>query len=146
MLRPVSALIGMAMAFAALAFWLGLHRYGNIYGVSIGILVCGYPTLFFCCKRRYWEAWRMALLGGLGGSLCALPFAGSPFAFGFLLFLFVVGGVLAGLLFWLAAIWRNDDLTCPKSYCLPCGTAYRVARQALGRRPAGADIISPPRS
>ena len=76
----------------------------------------------------------MALLGGLGGSLCALPFAGSPFSFGFLLFLFMVGGSLGGLLFWLAAIWRNDDLTCPKSYCLPCGTVYRVARQALNRR------------
>lgn len=140
MLRPVSALIGVALAFAAVAFWLGLHRHGNVFGVCAGILVCGYPVLYFCCKRRYWEAWRMALLGGLGGSLCALPFAGGPFAFGFLLFLFAVGGVLVGLLFWLAAIWRNADLTCPKSYCLPCGTVYRVARQALVRRRAGTDF------
>lgn len=134
MVRPVSALFGVALIFAALAFWLGLQRYGNVYGVSAGILACGYPVLYVCCKRRYWAPWHMTLCGGLGGGLCALPFTGSPFAFGFLLFLFMVGGAFAGLLFWLVAIWRNEDLTCPKYYCLPCGTVYRVARQALSRR------------
>jgi hypothetical protein len=47
---------------------------------------------------------------------------------------FVLTGATLGALFWFAALWRNDDLTCPKSFCLPCGMVYKVARNGLRRR------------
>jgi peptidoglycan/LPS O-acetylase OafA/YrhL len=139
MRRVIAALLGVAAGFAALVFWLDLAREGGgtlraALGVFAGVLAMGFPVLYWCCKRRYWEAWRFLLLGILGGGLCALPFAGGPFAFGFLLLVFLVAGTLLGLLFWLVAIHRNTGLTCPKSFCLPCGKVYKVARNALGRR------------
>lgn len=138
MRRVVAALLGVAASFAALVIWLDLAREGGgtlraAFGVFTGVLAVGWPVLYWCCKRRYWEAWRFMLLVALGGGLCALPFAGGPFAFGFLLLIFLVAGAAFGLLFWLAAIHRNAELTCPKTFCLPCGKVYKVARNALGR-------------
>ena len=138
MRRVVAALLGMAAGFAALVFWLDLARAGGntlraALGVFAGVLVIGFPVLYWCCKRRYCDAWRFVLLGALGGGLCALPFTAGPYAFGFLLLIFLVAGGALGLAFWLAAIWRNAGLTCPKSFCLPCGQVYKVARNVLGR-------------
>lgn len=142
MRRVIFALLGAASAFAALAVGLELDRgSGSIWrlagGVFAGVLAVGYPALYLCCKRRWWESWQMILLGTLGGGLCALPFAGGPFAFGFLLLILMLAGAGIGLGFWLAAIWRNDGLTCPKSFCLPCGTVYKVARKGVQRRNLG---------
>jgi peptidoglycan/LPS O-acetylase OafA/YrhL len=139
MRRVIFALIGVAAAFAALVVWLELGgKQGRTpifaAGLFAGVLVAGFPVLYQCCKRHWWQPWQMTLLGSLGGGLCALPFAGGPFGFGFLLAIFLLAGTGLGLLFWLVAIWRNDDLTCPRSFCLPCGAVYRVARNALNRR------------
>lgn len=138
MLRVIIALIGVACGFAALVVFLELERArgGTLWaatGVWAGVLAVGYPLLYQCCKRQWWEMWHFILLGTVGGGLCALPFSGS-FSFGFLLLIFFLAGAVLGLLFWLAALWRNDDLTCPKSFCLPCGMIYKVARSGLRRR------------
>lgn len=139
MRRVMFALLGEAAAFAALVIWLELGRevertaHGAL-GVFVGVLVVGFPALYYCCKNRLWEVWRFIVLGAIGGGLCALPFSGGPYGFPFLLAIFVLCGALFGTFFWLAAIWHNDDLTCPKSFCLPCGTVYKVARNALFRR------------
>jgi hypothetical protein len=139
MRRVVAALLGEAACFAALVLWLDADRaFGSrglgALGVFAGVLAVGFPAMYYCCRNRMWEPWRAILLGALCGGLCALPFYGGPFAFPFLLLIFVLAGMLFGALFWVAAIWRNDDLTCPKSFCLPCGQVYRVARNALNRR------------
>jgi hypothetical protein len=137
--RVMFALLGEAAAFAALVLWLELGRevertaHGAL-GVFVGVLCVGFPAMYYCCKNRMWELWRAILLGALCGGICALPFSGGQFAFPFLLAVFVLAGAGFGLVFWFAAIWRNDNLTCPKSFCLPCGKAYRVARAALLRR------------
>lgn len=138
MQRVIIALAGVACAFAALAVLLNLQRtMGSAVllagGIFAGVMAIGYPLLYLYCKRRWWEMWRFALLGMLIGAACAVPFGGGRFSFGFLLLTFVLAGAIFGQLLWLGAIWRNDDLTCPKSLCLPCGTAYKVARNALTR-------------
>jgi O-antigen/teichoic acid export membrane protein len=138
MRRVIVALLGVAAGFAALVIWLGLPREGTgqtaaALGIFFGVMLAGFPVLYWCCKRHYWDGWRFVLIGSLAGGLCAVPFAGGPYAFGFLLMLFLVAGAVYGALFWLVAIFRNDALTCPKSFCLPCGKVYRVARNALGR-------------
>lgn len=138
MVRVMTALLGVATAFSMLVVGLDLARESGsalktASSVFIGVLLVGYPLLYMCCKRRWWEIWHTTLLGTLGGCLCALPHMGGPFSFGFLLFIFALAGAGLGLLFWLAAIWRNENLTCPKSFCLPCGTVYRVARSRLNR-------------
>lgn len=140
MRRVMVALLGVAGGFAWLVAWLELGRTSGATGwatagVFGGTLAIGYPTLYRCCKRQWWECWRFLLIGGCWGALCALPFAGGTFSFGFLWSVFVLAGVGLGLLFWLTAIWRNDDLTGPKSFCLPCGV-YKVARGALRNRNA----------
>jgi hypothetical protein len=137
MRRVVTALLGMAAGFATLVYWLDLDRSGSVraaFGVFAGVLALGLPLLFWCCKRNRWELWRHTLFATLGGGLCALPFSAGPYGFGFLLAIFLAAGALFGLLFWLAGVWRNEDLTCPKSFCLPCGTAYKYARHALRHR------------
>jgi hypothetical protein len=139
MRRVIVALCGVAAAFAALAVWLDLERGSPAPGWGIiavfgGILAAGFPVLFRCCKRHRWEAWRWTAHGTAAGVLSTLPFIGGPFGFGFLLLIYALAGTLFGLLFWVTAIWRNEDLTCPKSFCLPCGTAYKFARNALRRR------------
>lgn len=136
MRRVIAALLGVAAGFAMLVVWLELGRAGSgtsqaAIAMFFSILVAGFSALYLCCKRHWWEIWRFILFGTLGGGLCALPFSGASFSFGFLLLLFLLAGGGAGVLFWLAAIWRNDNLTCPKSFCLPCGVAYKVARNAL---------------
>ena len=144
MRRVIVALLGVAAGFAALVVWLGLPReaseqsaqwtkWAAALGVFAGVVLAGFPVLFWCCKRRYWDSWRFVLIGALAGMFCTLPFATGPYAYGFLLILFLAAGALYGLLFWLVAIYRNEGLTCPKSFCLPCGKVYRVARHALGR-------------
>lgn len=139
MQRVIIAWLGVAAGFAALVVWLELGRDHTATlraaaGVFCGMLVVGYPALYLCCKRQWWDCWRFLLLGAGLGVLGALPFAGGPFAFGFLLFIFALAGIGLGFLFWFAALWRNEGLTCPKFFCLPCGMAYRFARNAL-RRP-----------
>lgn len=137
MRRVLTALLGVAAGFAALVWWLDPARTGSAraaVGVFAGVLALGLPLLYRCCKRNRWELWRHTLFGALGGGLCALPFFGGPYGFGFLLAIFLAAGALLGLAFWLAGIWRNEDLVCPKSFCLPCGTAYKYARHALRRR------------
>jgi hypothetical protein len=135
MLRVIIALSGVASGFAMLVIFLELERAtGGTLRTAlmtfVGVLLIGYPILYQCCKSHWWELWRFTALGTLGGALCALPHGGGSFSFGFLLLIFVLAGAGLGIAFWLAAIWRNDDLTCPKSFCLPCGV-YKVARNAL---------------
>jgi hypothetical protein len=139
MRRVVLALLGEAVLFAALIFWIGSGNRGfaagqGALGVFVSVLMVGFPSLYYCCQRGLWDAWRFVLLGALGGLLCALPLYGGPYLFGFLLLLFVLAGAAFGALFWLTAIWRNLDLTCPKTICLPCGTVYKVARKAFSRQ------------
>jgi hypothetical protein len=139
MRRVLFALLGEAALLAALIFWLGSGEAGfaagrGALGVFVSVLMVGLPSLYYCCRRGLWDAWRFVLLGALGGLLCVLPFYGGPYLFGFLLVLFVAAGAVFGGLFWLLAIWRNLDLTCPTSICLPCGTVYKVARKAFSRR------------
>lgn len=138
MRRVIFALLGEAAAFAALVIWFELGhategRGQGALGVFVGVLAIGLPSLYYCCKRRQWESWRFILLGALGGALCALPFYGGSTVFGFLVLVFALAGACFGLLFWFTAIWRNDDLTCPKSFCLPCGTAYKVVRGRISQ-------------
>lgn len=139
MRRVIAALLAVAAGFTVLAVWLELGRESHGTAAAamlmfVGMLTVGFSTLYLCCKRRWWEIWRFILFGALWGGLCALPFSSGPFSFHFLLALFIVAGAGGGLVFWLAAIWRNDNLTCPKFLCLPCGVAYRVARHALPPR------------
>lgn len=139
MRRVMLALAGGLVVFVGLAAWLDFGW--STVAVFGGVVIAGLATLFHCCKRGWWEWWRFMLLGVFGGLLCALPFHGGAFNFTFLLVMFPLAGMVCGLLFWIAAIWRNEDLTCPKTLCLPCGTAYRVARNAL-RRPASTEFQS----
>lgn len=143
MLRAIAALLGAALAFPALMLALGLDEAlggpllvgGLIFGMVVAL---GFPALSLFCKLRWWDAWRFVLGGVVGGALCALPFLGDArFGAVYLVVIFaLVGGALA-VLFWIAAIWRNDALTCPKEFCLPCGVAYRFARNVLRRRSRG---------
>jgi len=137
--RVIIALCGVAAMLAMLTFWLDLGRHDGgssqaALAVFAGVFAAGLPVLYRCCKRRLWSFPRCVGLGAAAGALCALPFAGGPYGFGFLLAAYLVAGTACGLLFWVAALWRNDGLTCPKSFCLPCGTVYRFARDAIDRR------------
>lgn len=137
--RVVFSLLVVALGFAGLAFGLNLGRShdGNVHAavlIFVGVLAIGYPLLCQCCRRGWWQSWLMILLGAFTGLLCTLPFLGGPYPGGFLLLIYVLFGAAMGWLFWLGAIWRNLDLTCPKSFCLPCGTVYKVARKALQRQ------------
>jgi hypothetical protein len=138
MRRVIFALLGEAIAFAALVVWFELGHTAEgrglgALGVFAGVLAIGFPSLYYCCKRRQWEVWRFILLGAIGGALCALPFYGGALLFSFLVPIFALAGAGFGLLFWFTAIWRNDDLTCPKSFCLPCGKAYKVVRGRISQ-------------
>ncbi|MCX8017898.1 MAG: hypothetical protein N2690_08390 [Rhodocyclaceae bacterium] len=136
MRRALFALVGLSLAFAWLARLLYLDRAGSVVGeeaVFVLALAIGLPALYLCCRRRWWACWQMMALGAGLGFAVALPFASGPYAFAFLLLVFVLAGAALGLAFWCAAVWRNEDLTCPKYVCLPCGTVYRVARNALSR-------------
>jgi hypothetical protein len=136
MQRVSLALLIVAAAFAAIVLELELgrnHLQAALF-IFVAVFVVGYPLLYLCCKRGWWKIWQTCLLGIIGGVLCTLPFANGSFGFQFLLLVFVIAGAILGLLFWCIAIWRNEGLTCPKSFCLPCGMAYRVARKAMLRR------------
>lgn len=139
MARALAALFGAALAFPAFAFALDLHEaLGGIFVVvgwlSGAVLLLGLPMLILFCRRQWWEPWRFVLGGTLGGAVCALPFAGSGrFGFAYLVVIFALAGLFLSVGFWFAAIWRNRDLTCPREFCLPCGVAYRYARNALRR-------------
>jgi hypothetical protein len=137
--RALAALFAAALAFPVLILALGLHRMlGGALSVGAllfaSVLVLGFPTLILFCKRQWWELWRFVLGGTMGGALCALPFAGNDsFKFVFLVLTFALIGTLASIPFWFAAVWRNEALTCPKEFCLPCGVVYRFARGVLCR-------------
>lgn len=136
MRRIMLALFGTAGLLAALIFWLGSSEAGIATGrgavaVFVSVLLVGVPALYYCCRRGLWEAWRFVLFGALAGLLCAAPMASGQHHYGLVAVVFVAAGAVWGVLFWLAAIWRNRDLNCPKSICLPCGTVYRVARNVL---------------
>jgi hypothetical protein len=138
MWRVIVAQGGVAFGFAALVFFLELeHQTGGTLRSALwtffGVLLGGLPLLYQCCKHQWWQLWRFLLLGVLAGTLCALPHSDGPFGFGFLWLVFALAGFFLGALFWCVALWGNSQLTCPKSFCLPCGTAYRVARNALRR-------------
>jgi len=138
MRRVVFALLGEAALFAALIAWLGVDRAlggagQGAMGVFVGVLAVGFPALYYCCKNRLWDLWRAILLSAMCGAICALPFVGGNFNPLFLIFFCAVCGAGFGVIFWIAAIWRNDNLTCPKSFCLPCGAIYKVARNTLAR-------------
>lgn len=139
MRRVILVLICAAVLLAALISWLGAGETGFAAGrgalaVFLSVLIVGLPSLYDCCRRGLWEAWRFMLFGAASGLLSALPLYGGPYLFRFLLVLFVAAGAAGGALFWLAAIWRNRDLSCPKTLRLPDGTVYRVARTALVRQ------------
>jgi len=139
MRRVLFALIGVAVFLAALIFWIGSGEAGfaagrGALGVFVSVLMVGLPSLYYCCQRGLWDAWRFVLLGAISGLLCVLPLYGGPYLFSFMLVIFVAAGAALGGLFWFAAIWRNLDLTCPKVVCLPCGTVYKVARKAFSRQ------------
>lgn len=136
MQRVSLALLIVAAAFAAMVLELELGRNHQQAALFVfgGVFAVGYPLLYLCCKRGWWKIWQTTLLGIVGGILCTLPFANGSFGFQFLLLVFGIAGTALGLLFWVIAIWRNDNLTCPRSFCLPCGVAYRVARKAMLRR------------
>lgn len=139
MRRVVLALLGGTVLLAVLMFWIGPGAAGFTAGrgallVFAGVLAAGLLLLYYCCQRGLWAAWRFVLLGAFCGLLCVLPLYGGPYLFGFLLLIFVAVGAACGWLFWLAAIWRNRELTYPKFIRLSCGTTYKVARKALKRR------------
>ncbi|MFN4148436.1 MAG: hypothetical protein ACK4E4_02655 [Rhodocyclaceae bacterium] len=139
MRRVMFALFATAGLLAALIYWLGSGAAGlaagrGAVGVFVSVLMVGLPALYYCCRTASWESWRFVVVGGLAGFLCVLPLAGGPHHFGLAAVLFTLGGAVWGAIFWLAAIWRNRKLNCPKSICLPCGTVYRVARDVLGRQ------------
>lgn len=143
MVRALAALFGTAFAFPALVLGLGLDKaLGGPFVASAllfaFIVALGFPALSLFCRKQWWEPWRFIGAGTLGGALCALPFVGSGrFGFGYLVLIFALIGTLLSVVFWFAAIWRNDELTCPKEFCLPCGVAYRFARNVLRRRMRG---------
>lgn len=138
MRRVIFVLLGEAAFFAGLVIWFefghaAMGRGQGALGVFAGVLAIGSLALYYCCKRRRWDAWRFVLVGALGGALCALPFYGGSGVFGFLVLILALAGAGFGLLFWFTAIWRNDALTCPKFFCLPCGTTYKVARGRIAQ-------------
>ncbi|MDO8933013.1 MAG: hypothetical protein Q7U97_11505 [Rhodocyclaceae bacterium] len=138
--RAIAALVAVAFAFPALILALGLHEGmgGSLLVGSLlftAVLVLGFPSLALFCKRQWWELWRFILGGTLGGALCAAPFVSDRFSPIYLIIILALGGAVSSILFWFAGIWRNENLTCPKQFCLPCGVAYRYARHALRRRP-----------
>jgi len=134
--RVLAGWFFMAAAFAAMVYWLELGA-GSLRATGFtfaGVLLIGYPVLYLCCKRGWWTPFHTVGLGLVAGFLVALVFDDGKVLMQFLLLIFLVAGALFGLGFWIMAIWRNEDLTCPKSFCLPCGTVYRVARNAIRRR------------
>lgn len=135
MRRGLFALCGVAAAFALLVAWLGLPGVW-VAAVFFGVLAAGFSVLrCYCCRHNRWEPWRLMLFGALAGIPVALPFVPASMTatpnYGFLLLILMPAGAFYGLLFWLAAVWGNRDLTCPKFFCLPCGTIYRAALDAL---------------
>ena len=137
--RVFMALLIAALAYPTLLAALGiLAALGGAFvaGAKIFavILALGLPALGCFCRLQWWQPWRFAVGGTLGGALCALPFAGSvTFNFGFLVLVFALLGAFIALPFWVLAIWRNDKLTCPRKFCLG-NTTYHVVRQVLRPR------------
>jgi len=133
MQRVLIGLAFLALSFAALTHWLelGSHPALSAFLVATGVALVGYPALYLCCRRGWWSPFHTVALGLLAGVLVALPFDDGKILIHFLLMITVIAGGIFGLLFWVIAIWRNEDLTCPKSFCLPCGTVYRYARAAI---------------
>lgn len=133
MRRAMFALLGGTLIVGGFLEWLDA---GHAFALAVcaGLLACGFALLYYCCRRKRWESWRFVLFGAGVGAACAMPLFGGRYIADFLLVLFMLIGAVFGGLFWLSAIWRNAGLTCPKSYCMPCGAVYRVARNALGGR------------
>lgn len=139
MARALVALFVAASAFAASILALDLHRHFGgaafVGSLLIGcVLVMGLPTMVLFCKRQWWQPWRFVVGGMLGGAIFALPFLGGRISGAFLVAILAAAGAAAGMGLWFAGIWRNENLTCPREFCLPCGVAYKYARNALRRR------------
>lgn len=145
MQRVLIGLGMMASGFAALIYWLelGTNPVRSALLVGAGVLLLGYPVLFLCCKRGWWTPFHTVSLGLLAGILVALPFDNGKILLQFLLLITLTTGGFLGLLFWVVAILGNENLTCPKSFCLPCGTVYRFARSTRFARTA---LQFPPRN
>lgn len=139
MRRVILTLLVFAGLGAALIFWLGNGISSPaVAGAAVvfflGLLLVGFLFCRLCCRLKRWEAWRFILFWAAFGLLWVLPFQGGRYQTGLLATIFAIIGALAGAAFWGLAIWRNHDLTCPKSICLPCGTVYRMACHALSRQ------------
>lgn len=134
----------VALAFAVVAFALpmlvllsgtadagaGARRIGVV--TVAGALVLGVPAFIYFRCLGWWQLWKFMVGGALGGLLCAFVFLDIEAPnFVFLAFLFVAGGALHALVFWLIAIWRHPALTVPRRYCLPDGATYKVAHSTL---------------
>lgn len=140
MARAILALLAAALAYPSSVLALGLHKsLGGALQVGVVLFFCvlgmGLPALVAFCKLKWWGFWRLVAGGTLGGALCALPFVGSAQVhLLFLVVIFALAGTVSAVLFWVAAIWRNNNLTCPKEFRLPGGAVYRFAYDALRRQ------------
>lgn len=139
MARALVALFVAAFAFAASILALDLHRnFGGAVFVGAVLAGCGVvlglPVLVLFCKYQWWQPWRFVVGGMLGGALFSLPFLDGRLSAVFVVVVLATAGMTAGIGLWLTGIWRNENLTCPREFCLPCGIAYKYARNALRRR------------
>jgi len=132
MSRALAAFALVILLFAALLWLLGFDRSsGGLTAIAQATAIafgCGLPTLIWFCKCQWWQLWRFLAGGMLGGMLCALPFLDGGLAPPALLTVFAVLGLGHAWLFWLLAVWRNRNLTCPAFFRLPDGARYPVAR------------------
>jgi len=132
--RVLAAFVFIISLFAALLWLLGFDRSNNgMQGIVQATAIacgCGLPALVWFCKCQWWQLWRFLAGGMLGGALCVLPFlAGEPTPkIWTLLAIFITLGLIHAGLFWLLAVWRNHDLTCPAFFHLPDGARYPVAK------------------
>ena len=142
MRRAIAAYLAVALAFPALVLMLEMHH--ALGGVAVVISVMsmvthflGLPALVLFCKLQWWEPWRFVVGGGIGGVVCALPFLAAPsFSPLSLVAIFALFGVGFSCVFWIAGIWRNEHLTCPREFMMPGGARFRVARGLL-KKPVG---------
>lgn len=140
MRRVLFSLGALAVGCAALlrgsGFWHDTFVRGWTPGwIFLGVFVAGLALLYYACYRGWWQAWRFMLLGATAGAVAAIPFAFGPHFFALTLVFCTLAGAAVGWLFWFAAVWKNEALTRPKAFCLPCGAEYPVARAVIRTKP-----------